>query len=310
MSQMERICSFHKEVKKGSYPTSKHIIDTFQVSESSARRDIDYLRDRLDAPLEYDIKKKGFYYQSLFSLPSDDTQHVAFLLGIIHKIAKEAGLDNFPEIQEIKKKLSQLLSLDVQKIEDIIYFEKPEAEAVSPAVIETLMDAIRSGTAVKFKYHKLNGSIEDRKIDPCRLINLNWRWYVLGYCHLRKSIRIFNLSRIKDVSMLKDKKSAYCGADINKLLESSFGIYKGKKTHKAKILFKGELASVVENQFWHPLKKVKKIKDGIILTIPVADWTEIKMKVLQYGSEAEVIAPKKLREIIKEEARRMSVIYS
>lgn len=309
MSQLERIFKFHREVQEKKYPNSTYIINKFSVSEVTAWRDIAYLRDRLDAPLEFDKKKNGYYYKRKFRLPIDKTEQILLLYGLIHKITENSGLDMLPEIQGIKEKLSHLISLGNKRIDDLIYFEKPEAEPVSSNVVGDLIKAMQEGQVVKFNYKKPDGSKNLREVEPCKLIYYNWRWFLIGYCHLRKSIRIFNLSRIEEKVERLNKKITKCGEEIDNLLTKSFGIYKTGRIRNVKILFKGELAAVIEKQFWHPQQKVKRTKNGVILTVPVADWTEIKMKILQYGSEAEVIAPKELREIIKQEAKRIYNIY-
>lgn len=309
MSQLERIFAFHQEVQAKRYPNFKFITDNFEVSEVTAWRDIAYLRDRLGAPLEFDRKKKGYYYKKKFSLPIDKTELILLLYGLIHKITENSGLDMLPEIKGIKKKLSHFVSLKNKRIDDLIYFEKPETEPVSSNVIGDLIKAMQEGKVVRFLYQKPNGTKSLREVEPCRLIYYNWRWFLIGYCHLRRSIRIFNLSRIEEKVERVEKKITKCSEKINNLLTKSFGIYKTGRTKNVKILFKGELAAVIERQFWHPQQKVKRTKNGVILTVPVADWTEIKMKILQYGSEAEVLAPKELREIIKQEARMICDIY-
>lgn len=310
MSNLERIFAFHEQVRQNNYPNSTFITKKFEVSKPTAWRDIEYLRDRLGAPLEFDWKKKGYYYSEQFLLPTDDTQQMLLLYGLLNKITEGSGLDMLPEIQSIKKRLSNLLELEPgnKRIDDLIYFEKPEAEPVSPNVIGDLMKAMQEDKVVKFNYQKPDRSKSLREVEPCKLIHYNWRWFLVGYCHLRKSIRIFNLSRIEKLEILS-RKINKCNLERDSFLTKSFGIYKTGKTKNVKILFKGELAAVVERQFWHPQKKLKRTKDGIIITVPVADWTEIKMKILQYGSEAEVIKPKELRDIIKQEARMICNIY-
>jgi predicted DNA-binding transcriptional regulator YafY len=63
-------------------------------------------------------------------------------------------------------------------------------------------------------------------------------------------------------------------------------------------------------QIWHKDQKVKYLKDGSLeLTFPVANFAEITMEILKHGSGVEVIKPKVLRDIIKEEAKQILRIY-
>jgi predicted DNA-binding transcriptional regulator YafY len=50
--------------------------------------------------------------------------------------------------------------------------------------------------------------------------------------------------------------------------------------------------------------------DGSIeMTFPVADFREVKLKILQFGADVEVVGPEDLRQEIAEEISRMAEIY-
>jgi predicted DNA-binding transcriptional regulator YafY len=54
----------------------------------------------------------------------------------------------------------------------------------------------------------------------------------------------------------------------------------------------------------------KFLQDGSLeLTFPVANFAEITMEILKHGAGVEVVKPKALREIIKEEAKKIAKIY-
>lgn len=48
---------------------------------------------------------------------------------------------------------------------------------------------------------------------------------------------------------------------------------------------------------------------GLRLAIPVSDFREVRMKVLQFGADVEVIAQEALREDIRNEIEKMTRIY-
>lgn len=59
---LERILWFDMEVRKGLYPNATTLARHFELSVKTGRRNIDFMRDRLAAPLEYDASRKGYYY--------------------------------------------------------------------------------------------------------------------------------------------------------------------------------------------------------------------------------------------------------
>jgi predicted DNA-binding transcriptional regulator YafY len=87
-------------------------------------------------------------------------------------------------------------------------------------------------------------------------------------------------------------------------VENSFGIFKGADTFEVVLRFDPFIARFVRNEIWHERQKVEDGADGsMTLRVPVANLTEIKMKVLKYGRHVEVIAPDALRrEVVEEEA--------
>jgi predicted DNA-binding transcriptional regulator YafY len=93
-SQMARILAFDKEVRFGKYPNRFSFSVDYEISDRTVARDIAYLRDFLDAPLEYDQKRKGYYYvkewtpPSIFSISAmNETEIVPYLLETINSLS-------------------------------------------------------------------------------------------------------------------------------------------------------------------------------------------------------------------------------
>lgn len=68
-SQIARIVAFDSLVRKKLYPNSINFSVDYEVSTRTIMRDVDYLRNQLEAPLEYDREKRGFYYAKDWNLP-------------------------------------------------------------------------------------------------------------------------------------------------------------------------------------------------------------------------------------------------
>jgi hypothetical protein len=64
----------------------------------------------------------------------------------------------------------------------------------------------------------------------------------------------------------------------------------------------------IREQLWHPFQKITHLADGSLeLSFPVADFREVKMKILQFGAHVKVIQPAALREEIREEIQKLFV---
>lgn len=70
ISAYQRILWFHNRVAGQTYPNARTLSEYFEISTRQAQRDIEYLRDSMNAPLAYSAKKRGYTYCQEYSLPS------------------------------------------------------------------------------------------------------------------------------------------------------------------------------------------------------------------------------------------------
>ncbi len=304
MSLLERIYFFHDELLRSRYPNSRTLMREFEISLPTAKRDIAYLRDRLLAPLEFDSTRNGFYYSDdSFNLPFANTPRIVFLLGILNRLAEETGLSGLSEIEQLEEKLISMIPLGNSLLTDSIQCEWIEVEHPEPAVFDVIIEAIVRKYQLEITYQSLQVQQTARVIEPLRLINYQGRWYLLCWCTLRRDYRIFHLARILQAQLGKNKSAT--DRTLPEELNHSFGIFKGSPLYNAEIRFTGYAAQLIKNQFWHKDQKIQETKSGILLKLPVRDDREILMKILQYGSQAEVLKPLQLKKKIEAEIRRM-----
>ena len=124
---------------------------------------------------------------------------------------------------------------------------------------------------------------------------------------MRNETRMFHLARIIEANL--GGKSSLAENTYLAGMDSSFGIFKGNPSYHAEIFFSGEAAELVRNQYWHKDQKTTETGDGLILRLPVHDDREILTKILQYGSQAQVLGPPELVDKIKAETRLLSHMY-
>lgn len=309
MSRLERIYAFHQQLKRHRFPNARTLMEEFELSRATAHRDITYMRDRLLAPLEYDHRHKGFYYtEHDFTLPFEDSPKILFLLGLLNKMADEAGLGALPEMRQLEDRLGQLIAPGYERVMDSVLCQWIEVEALDPTIFETIVEAVMRERLLVVDYCSADAQNSSRTLEPQRLINYQGRWYLLAYCRLRKAHRLFHMARIE---------AATCGAmrsgplhpSPESFLADAFGIFTGAIRYHAKIAFSGTAAELVRRQYWHAKQTIEKQDHGITLSLPVNDDREIIMKILQYGSQAWVLEPESLRHRIASEITAMSHRY-
>lgn len=311
MSLLERIYYFHARIQNKRFPNSGDLAREFEVSSATAHRDIAYLRDRLLAPLEFNQQKNGYYYRDEdFRLPFEDTPRLVMLLGMLQKMAEETGLTGLPEIQKLQQRLKQLVHTDTHDTGDLIHCEWVETEPVDTEIFAAVLNGLLNKIRLRIVYRAPAGKSSERFIDPLKLVNYQGRWYILAWCHMRKSRRMFHMARIISAEPTEMKSEHRLEADDG-WLSGSFGIFKGDTAERytADILFKGKAADIIRYQRWHPQQKITDTEHGLLLQLPVSDDRELIMKILQFGHLASVQSPESLREKIKDEIEKMTNVY-
>ncbi len=308
MSVLERVFYFHREILKGNYPNSRTLADQFEMSVATSKRDITYLRDRLGAPLSFDSKHNGFYYEDGFHLPFEESPRIIFLLAMLSKLADEAGLGELEEVKQLEQRLSIMISPDYGTVINSLQCLWIEIESIDHRIFEIIIEAVVKKQLVALQYRSLGGDSSVRDVAPLQIINYQGRWYCYAYCFLRRENRLFHIGRVQSAELT--------GSDIpegitldRSIIGLSFGIFQGKPRYTAEILFSSTAAELVKNQRWHKNQKIVAVKDGVLLQLPVSDDRELVMKILQHGSMARVLSPPKLVKRLHTEIIAMAENY-
>jgi len=126
--------------------------------------------------------------------------------------------------------------------------------------------------------------------------------YVEGY----DQIRTFSIDRINGAINKKEPFKYPARFNPDKLTDGSFGIYEtpGDKPKKITVRFKEILWEYLTTRSWHPTQKFSPVKDGFFtMEVKLKNTNEFIPWILQFGSDAEVLKPKVVRDKIKKELR-------
>lgn len=312
MTGYERINWLYERLKCKGFPCRQQFLAQFEVSTSTFKRDLAFLRDRLGAPIDYDPGRQGYFLTDTdFELPSFwfNRSHLLILASICRQ------LELFvlsPRITELRSRLmAMLVPGDGQSLVDIFSFETVGCATCDNANFDILSDSMLTGRLVSITYRSGgNGEITNREVEPYRLHNYMGAWYLIGFCRERQAPRSFQLSRILELQVLDERIGAW-RFSVEEYLAGAFGIFKGAELVTVVLHFAPAMARFVNNEFWHRDQEMESLPGGgLRLSLPVADLTEIRMKVLQYGSGVEVVAPEELREQVAAEAVRVAELYA
>ena len=163
---------------------------------------------------------------------------------------------------------------------------------------------------IEIVYHALRSEKETvRKLDPYRIWFFEGTIYLIGYCHLRKDMRVFVLDRIKTLRRTEESFEIPDSFDLEEFLGNSFRVMRGR-THPVRIRISPAWARYVGEKIWHESQKLEKLPDGgLEISFNAAGLEEIRTWVLSLGPEAEVLEPMELREMVKEALDKARQVY-
>ena len=218
------------------------------------------------------------------------------------------------EISSIVDKITNILkkhSVVADQIDDAFSFQLIEYSPAPETVFKAVLEGCLKKKCLSFTYYSpATEEKSERTIEPYHLLNYMGTWHTIGYCHLRKEIRDFALSRISEAKVLAKSFKTPADFDFKKYFLSTFGLYKGKSTKEVTLRFTPDKSKWIKDQIWHKNQKVKLLKDGSLeISFPVSDFSEIKREILKHGDAVTVIKPESLRELIKSEAINIAKIY-
>jgi predicted DNA-binding transcriptional regulator YafY len=310
MSALERIFYIDQRIREQGSVRLKEVEDRFEISNRQVKRDIEYLRDRLDAPIEWESAGRRYVYHSPWQ-GLEFADEKALLFYVFARAA--AGTLAYVPLAEAGP-LEQLLELVPEALRPLaqdLRYELPEFEPASVEGLGVFMRAINEGRQVNACYRDAEGKASDRTIEPLRLINYAGTWYCVAFDPKRNGLRTFKISRFERAALRREKASGTVPReDIDRFLDSSYGMFKGEGDKRAIIRFYGKALEIVRSEIWHPAQMKARGRDErrgeyIELTIPASRYDELIGRVLRFGADAEAVAPEEFRDAWKAEIRRM-----
>lgn len=307
--QISRIAYIDSELALGNYPSAKMLADQYQVSTKSIQRTIDFMKTQFNAPIIFDKRIKGYFYSdkkfrlNLLSLNESDLYTLALMQKALAQINNPFG----KEINSLYNKLYYLyndrIGIHLRDIDDVISFRIRSSRNIDMKIFEDLKSAVKNYISIDSHYMAgYSGKLSHRMLDPYQIINEKGEWYLVAFCHTDKDIKTFSINRFRKIEITGNKFERKKDFNINNYFENSFGIFESDKIFTVKLYFDKDAARYVKEKIWHKSQKVKVNPDGsIILIMKVNSLIEMKFWALSWGKGCKVLAPKKLKENLKEE---------
>ncbi len=293
-----------------------------EVSAATFKRDLEYMRDRLAAPIVWDRERRGYSYDNSeagagqYQLPGlwFNTSEIQALLTM------DALLENLQpgvlssHVKPLQSRIRMLLDKGDHSVEEIskrIRILPAAAKKYRSENFQTISQALLTRRRLQIEYYsRQQDDSSNRQISPQRLIYYRDNWYLDSWCHLRKALRSFSVDAIKQVEILQQTAKDIDEQYLNHELASGYGIFSGAETHQAVVRFSPRIARWVSRELWHSQQKGRYDDSGYyILQIPYSQDTELIMDILKHGPEVEVLTPPDLRRKVIERIGAMQALY-
>jgi predicted DNA-binding transcriptional regulator YafY len=308
-----------RQLQDGRPLQATDVAREFEVDVRTAYRDLDFLRDDWRVPLEYDPAQRTYRLTGpITSLPPISlSQGEVVALYFAEKVLRlyrgtpfEADLASaFGKLQEL---LPQEVNVSPDLLEAWLSLDLGPLYTPDAAVFRDVLAAQRQRRVALVRYRSLSsGRTGDRRIHPYHVFNLRGDWYVAAWDERRKEVRDFALHRIRRITLTTQTYEVQPGFDFRRYMADAFGIEKGGKAVEVDIRFAPRQARWIRERKWHRSARIQEEMDGgLVLRLKVAETSELRRWVLQFGSEAEVLAPASLRAAMVKELAAARAAYS
>ena len=325
MDRTERFYKIDQMINERRLVPFKDLQDELEISRATLKRDLDYMRNRLNAPIIWDRDLGGYRFDKVspqiggqYELPGlwFNSSEVHALLTMQHLLANvDPGGILTPHIQPLMARLNALLGTAEDAAEEIrkrILIVGQGKRSLKLDHFERVGSALLRRKRMTISYYaRGKGETTEREVSPQRLVHYRENWYLDAWCHMRDELRNFSVDSILRAEVLEKKAKDVSRSSMDEILGPGYGIFTGKDVQTARLRFTPERARWVAQEHWHPRQKGTLEADGsFVLELPYADDRELIMDILKFGAEVEVLGPAALKKRVKAEIEKMVSRYA
>lgn len=259
--------------------TAKELAQRFEVSTRTIYRDVELL-SQSKIPI-YCNKGKGGgiclledYVLDKSLLSEEEQNQILFALQGMNKIGS-------PEEKGVLEKMSQIFQKrKTNWIE--VDFSNWGSIGETENTFQLIKEAILKQQVLEFTYYNSSGEKKKRLVEPLQIYFKDKAWYLKSYCREKQDYRLFKISRMQDLNLLKEK------------FERELPIFKQEKKDVKTVTLKLEISKEMSYRVYDEFRaeEVQKNPKGdfeITVTYPANDW--LYGYLLSFGEWVKILAP-------------------
>ena len=311
---MRRMKTIDQELRARNWPTDKSLATDLEVDPRTVRRDLEYMRDQLNAPIAFDRVRRGYWYtEPTFRLSFPQlTQGELVALFLAERMMHQfRGTPFEPDLRQAITKLGEMLpdvvSVRLDAVADFLSVLPATESQYDPKTFCGLTSAVVCRRRLDLRYWSASQNEKTRRpFDAYDLALVDDGWYAIGHCHLRNDIRMFAVQRILSLRETGETFDRPADFRVEDYLRGSFRAVRGDGDYHVVLRFRADVARRFTEKRWHASQVLERQRDGtLIARMQLSSLVEIKRWIMWWGLDCEVLQPDELRTSIASELRGM-----
>ena len=295
----------HQLIENKEYPNSHKLAREFEMSVRTIKRNIDFMKTRLKLPMEFDVKKNGFFFtRSVPNFPQMPMSEAdVFTMFVASKAIEQYRGTPWQRMLEVTFRkvtgqLDQTVRFSLGNLDGLLSFRPFAPGDAELKNFNLLMRAVSEKRAVKFMYrNRGHVKAQERHVRPCHIACVDNQWCLFGFDVDRKAMRTFVLARLSKPALTGKRFTVSKKFDLNEYLRGSLGLFKGQEDFEVVVELDAFAADDVRGRRLHSSQELTEMPGGMLrVRLRLDSLEEAERWVLSLGTHATVIRPEKLRE--------------
>lgn len=315
---IERMLRIHEELRRGAFTNCSKLARLLEVSRKTIVRDVAFMRDRLELPIEFDARINAYRYtHPVSAFPTVQVSEGELLALLVARKALEQyrGTPFHRQLEVSFEKLTGGLKdrISFSPADELqsVSFKNVGLGKADLAVFNTLSGATLRQQEVEFDYRKPGETKAGRRrVRPYHLAHRENLWYLVAFDVARGALRTFAVPRLSNPRVLGTQFVRPPDFSPEKFFATALGVLGGERDYRVVIRFSAAVADRVREREWHESQELRDLPDGRLeLHLRLGALPEIERWVLTWGADAEVVQPRELRHRLRETATALLARY-
>ena len=316
---IERMMRIHRLIENKEYPNCSKIAKEFEMSIRTIKRDIEAMKDRLRLPIEFDVRRNGYFFTEPVphfpQMPMSEAD--TFALFIASKAIEQYRGTPLQQMLEatfrrLTGQLDQSVRFSLGSLDGVLSFRPFAPGDTELKTFELLTRAVSERRKINFLYRN-RGQVKAQRrqqVHPYHIACVENQWCLFGFDPARNDMRTFVLARLSRPALTSGRFEIAKKFDLNEFLKGSLGLFKGQEDFEVVIELDAFAADDVRGRRLHPSQDLIELPQGMLrVRLRLNSLEEVARWILGLEGHATVVRPEALRQRLAKAAKAIQAKY-